>query len=500
MRLLALCLVTILLGAGCIAQDGSDGAGSSSRSATPYDAPRTATLPPPLPADGANAGLPYPGAGPMPRDHTFQPERHFTDGSPYGVHLSFSDDPKTTLTVTWFTWGSGDVSPTLEWGMAPDALVNVLDAMTEKAYIGEGEAETLSDAYTHAATMTGLSAGQWVYYRVNGTTGASAIYDGHTNPGPGAKVTIGLWGDKGVTNESMNTTILALAARPDLILHAGDLSYANGAQVIWDEYFWVHEPLFARVPVMASIGNHETNDGSYFDGFRTRHTFPGNELWFGFDYGDLHVTVIEADGETLFDPVEEHLAGGNIPAAVSGLQAGAELVRFIEEDLADTDARRQAGETVWSSALFHFPLYSNHNTRGNACELIAILEPTFHAWGVDLLLTGHNHHYERSTPMAFGAEDDNGFVQLINGGAGKSLYDFLPDDRFAAWGASHYRGYGITLLEIQGDSLRGRHVVSDQAWMQNQSLPFDVVDEFTVTYGTDRPQALDPSTVAGCGV
>jgi 3',5'-cyclic AMP phosphodiesterase CpdA len=47
-------------------------------------------------------------------------------------------------------------------------------------------------------------------------------------------------------------------ADPDLVLIAGDLSYAEGGSADWDEWFAMTEDTFAETPVMTVPGNHET--------------------------------------------------------------------------------------------------------------------------------------------------------------------------------------------------------------------------------------------------
>jgi hypothetical protein len=62
----------------------------------------------------------------------------------------------------------------------------------------------------------------------------------------------------------------------DLVLHPGDLSYADGEQSIWDQWATMVEPIAARVPWMIGFGNHEAihrvaKDAAYVNRFY----FPG---------------------------------------------------------------------------------------------------------------------------------------------------------------------------------------------------------------------------------
>lgn len=439
-------------------------------------------------------------------DWLTRPAGDYRDGSPYGVHLSFADDPKTTLTVTWFTYGSGDVDPVVEWSAPDSADVRTVPASTEKAFTGDWEdPNSLSDAYTHHATITGLAAGQTVAYRVNGTTGASPVYEARTDPGPGEAVRIMQWGDHGVVYDgSKNLTGFALENLPDLILIAGDVAYADGNQTKWDLYFWYYEPLFARVPMMASPGNHENKDGTYYEGFRTRFTFPGEETYYGFDFGATHITVLETEAATLLAPVTDDLAGPleageapDLPGAADDSQRAADFLAFIEGDYRQTQARKEAGEVAFGMTLQHSPPYSNHDTRGDNCLQILILEPFWQQYDADLILTGHNHHYERSTPMAWDAPDDAGFVQIINGAGGKSLYDFLPPEQFASWSAAAARTFGVVDLLVSADRLQGTFYETAGDWAAHRDGSLHALDTFVMQPDIRTTQPVPTAEVLG---
>lgn len=104
-----------------------------------------------------------------------------------------------------------------------------------------------------------------------------------------------------------------------------------------------------------------------------------------------------------------------------------------------------ASGSDWKICFFHHPLYSSGQKHGSDVELREILEPVFVQHGVDLVLAGHEHFYERLKPQ-------KGIHYFISGGAGK-----LRRENVAA-------GTGLTakafdtdnhfmLMEIAGDDL-----------------------------------------------
>jgi hypothetical protein len=87
----------------------------------------------------------------------------------------------------------------------------------------------------------------------------SKDFSSTTLPAPGDATPI-KWevvGDLGVTSDSKTTMEHTQQSGAQGILHAGDLSYANCNQPIWDDYGKMVEPLAAAVPWMVGPGNHE---------------------------------------------------------------------------------------------------------------------------------------------------------------------------------------------------------------------------------------------------
>lgn len=78
--------------------------------------------------------------------------------------------------------------------------------------------------------------------------------------------------------------------------------------------------------------------------------------------------------------------------------------RWLEKELA-------ASGSDWKIPFFHHPLYTSA-TRGPVVELRTVLEPLFVKYGVDVVLTGHEHIYERTKPQ-------KGIHYFVAGGSAK---------------------------------------------------------------------------------
>jgi len=268
----------------------------------------------------------------------------------------------------------------------------------------------------------------------------------------------------------MATTRLLREHDPDLVLFAGDLAYADGKQPVWDTWFGQIEPLVAERPMMAAPGNHENKDFGG-DAFKNRLSHPGAESFYGFDVGNV-AFVVSTAGVFLSD--------GSL------LQELVELERL----LASAAARRAAGEVDFVCVMQHYPLWTDHDSRGPLNpSLVLAEEHTLQRHQVDLLLVGHDHFYERSAPMAYGQVittpglGRQGYVQVISGGGGKSLYDFVPEGAFQSWSVEHARRFSTVLYEVDGRTLRGRAVATDRPGGE-------VLDTFTL--GARPRPLLDP--------
>ncbi len=384
-------------------------------------------------------------------------------GEPWGVHLSFTDDPRTTLTVTWFTDGTEDPGSTVEYGSSPDDL--------DRSAPGTAQPNPESgQSLIHTAVMTGLQPGAAVFYRVGGSSGFAPVYETQTAPEPGQAVRVAAFADQGVNPTAELVTQAMLDEEVDLLLAAGDLSAAGAEWWDWDAWFQQNEELLATVPLMSAMGEQEGFGPFGASSYLDRVNLPGEERYYSFDYGPIHTLVLQS-------------------SLVQAADQGAldEMIAFAEADLAAAADRRAQGEITFTVVLQHHPLYTNHEDEERRIHpaLVAWGEQLFDRHAVDLVLTGHDHHYERSNPMvatlptAFSTstyEDPVGWIQVITGGGGERLDGFQHRDDFwvhsAAWAQAHH----YSLLEADATTLTFEAKQPDP-----QAPP---LDSFTLQAGT----------------
>ena len=122
-----------------------------------------------------------------------------------------------------------------------------------------------------------------------------------------------------------------------------------------------------------------------------------------------------------------------------------EQLDWLQKELAASDSE-------WKIAYFHHPLYSSGEKHGSDDQLRAQIEPLFVKYGVDLVLTGHEHFYERLKPQ-------NGIHYIISGSSAKLRKGNIADSPLTAKGFD--QGYTFMVMEITGNELHFQ-TISDE--------------------------------------
>jgi len=252
-------------------------------------------------------------------------------------------------------------------------------------------------------------------------------------------------------------TDMVNAGEVDAVVHPGDISYADGFQLHWDVYMRKIEPIASRVPYMVAPGNHEF--WFNFTAYRSRWFMPGfdvssmdKSMFYSFNTGPIHFLAF--DTETWIDTAD-----------VNPVQH-----RWLENDL--IQAAKARDQQPWIIAYAHRPLYCSNNNRMN-CVTFADwlqfrLENMFNEYKVDLVVTAHQHDYERSWPTRHGKATANNYnnppnpVFIVNGAAGNReglTGGFI--DPAPAWVAHREKEYGFALLTYANCSMHWQFFIND---------------------------------------
>jgi len=254
----------------------------------------------------------------------------------------------------------------------------------------------------HRIALTGLSPQTRYYYSVGDSLGplaGDASYHFYTAPVIGTPTATRFWaiGDSGtaVTHPGLAASVrdafknYSENSPADFMLMLGDNAYNDGTDSEYQStVFDVYPELFRQIPVWSTLGNHDghsadsaTQTGPYYDIFELPKAaeaggYPsGTEAYYSFDYGDVHFVCLDS-----YDS----------PRGVNG-----SMMTWLESDLAENDK-------TWVIAYWHHPPYSKGSHNSDSSGEVQMTEmrenflPVLEAWGVDLVLTGHSHSYERS--------------------------------------------------------------------------------------------------------
>jgi 3',5'-cyclic AMP phosphodiesterase CpdA len=152
----------------------------------------------------------------------------------------------------------------------------------------------------------------------------------------------------------------------ELVVLVGDNIYGSERPQDFKRKFEdPYKPLLdAGVKFYAALGNHDAREQRYYKLFNM-----DGRLYYSFSpTNDVRFFVLESTY-----PVPEQIA-------------------WLEKEL-------QTSGSAWKIAVFHHPLYSSGERHGSDVRLRDVLEPLFIKYNVSLVLTDHDHFYERVKPQ-----------------------------------------------------------------------------------------------------
>ena len=293
----------------------------------------------------------------------------------------------TSLVVRWRT--DTTEGSFVRYGLTADAL-----NQTAKAF-GIGT--------EHIVQLSELLPGRRYFYSVMGSAENKdgdgkilrvPVYAFTTPPptGPASPTRVWVLGDpgtKGATQLAVRDAYTKFAGdrTADLCLLLGDNAYPDGTDADYQKaIFEVYPEMLRTTPLWSTLGNHDghsansiTQSGPYYDIF----TFPtraqaggvasGTEAYYSIDNANIHFVCLDSH---------------DTPRTPDGAMA-----QWLKADLAATTRD-------WIVAFFHHPTYTkgthDSDREGRLVDMRQNFLPILEAGGVDLILTGHSHVYERS--------------------------------------------------------------------------------------------------------
>lgn len=332
----------------------------------------------------------------------------------------------------------------------------------------------------HAVRLSNLVPGTRYYYRArlsadgggapggaDGTASPVDWFDTLTSrmgdassPDPAGDVRFVFLGDSGSgSRRQYEIAEVIRLVNPDFVLHGGDLVYPSFiAERADSKCFSVYREIMRHTPFFTTVGNHDFYAGveHYMEAFslptnpvtaavhEIEETSP--EHYYSFDGGPVHFV-------SLFQPIlsQYHLREWDAQ------------YQWLREDLAATDQ-------PWKILFFHGTYNSSGHHRsddynGNSIpdrfELQEILAPVLEEFGVQMVLNGHDHLFERLAPV-------NGTSVMVSGGGGIFLYPLREYDPGSARFVSthHCVEFLVSDTRLEARTLDFRNEVIDTMTLQ----------------------------------
>ena len=227
-----------------------------------------------------------------------------------------------------------------------------------------------------------------------------------------------------------------------LVTISGDISYADGEQSAWDDWFNVQQDSMTVIPWITGVGNHENEPGYGFTPYEHRFDSDGQieseVFWYSRIIPGVHMIFMSTEHD--YEP-------------------GSVQYSWLEQELQSVDRSKTPFVIVYG----HSPMYSSNSYHGSEVELRTAVEQLYVDNGVDFVIAGHDHFYERTWPVSAEVVMDtgNGFdrfargeapIHLVIGMAGRSAYEDL-DEPQPEWSAYRENStYGWTRWVYDGDA------------------------------------------------
>lgn len=333
-------------------------------------------------------------------------------------------------------------------------------AAAGSSFVDYGLTDALGSLYTngtpvteHVATLTDLQPDTTYYYRVGsalrGTLRPVSSISTFRTARMSGPVRFAVFGDSGQATEAQSQIAGVLRnARPDLVLHCGDIVYGGFNDGTVDtRFFSYYAPHLRTTPYYLTAGNHDigccagespdwnqpswalraTNFQNAF--YLPTNNLTGTEHFYSFDHGDVHFVC-------LYNP---WFPNYNFPAGIDQLT-------WLTNDLS-------ASTKPWKMLFLHTPagnsgLHAGTDTDNDGqtdqAEILHLLHPIAREYGVQMIFGGHDHNFERFAPT-------NGLHHCVNGGGGGGVYQMTARHMASS---QFWANNNCTVVTVEGDTMK----------------------------------------------
>ncbi len=313
------------------------------------------------------------------------------------IRWGSSNDPLNGLTVNWSNVGLTD---SIKWGYTT--------SFEQGTFIGIRRNGNSTGNYFTKYTFPTVQASTAIYYKLyDSNVGAwSMQYTFNTAPpvNTSSYCFLGVGDSRSGLSVWNTISTLAYSKNADFTLYNGDIVNNGESNSDWTNWFSNGNQFIQNSLIYHTMGNHDVGSSNKYTNTFELPQVGGSNLYYSFTYGNgLFIALNSEDASDA--------------AQVSW------LVNTLQNNTTAT----------WKVVFFHRPFYTIGSHAGEMNAYFNTIWKAFDDYGVDLVINGHDHMYERTKPINrnisttapvanYGSGVGEGRCQLVCGGAGAPLY------------------------------------------------------------------------------
>lgn len=287
------------------------------------------------------------------------------------------------------------------------------------------------------------------------------------------------YGDNRTDDAAHAAVVRAMVPAPgEFVIHTGDFVENGASPAQWQTFFEIEAPLLVTRPIVSAVGNHELVDGS----------------------GINYVKFFGPGGATKPEHLDHTFRWGNtrffLLNGISQWKSGVER-QWLEKALGDADNEKGV---VWRVVVVHHGPWSSGPHGGNQRFHEAGLPALFKQHKVDVILSGHDHTYERGV--------GDGLPFVVTGGGGAPLYRLrsrIPQSRHSE--STHHfvqaevnqRVMRLTAVRPDGSRIESCALSKDkEGWFCGDGMTTSSPDGGSPTLVGEPEKASTPTPTSRC--
>jgi len=260
-----------------------------------------------------------------------------------------------------------------------DSLTYSLTSSAKQGSLSSFDKDTGSVVYTPKSGYTGSDSFTFTANDKSSTSNSAkvSISVNTVSSGTSKAFSMAAAGDWGCTSNTDKTVKKISSEKPNIVLALGDYSYEPSA----DCWLEAVKPIDDITKI--TIGNHEDSPDEDLDAYMS--DFGLNKQFYSFTKNNIHFVVMATE----------------IP-----YKSGSDQYKFVANDLSKASTDKNVD---WIVVFMHRIMYTSP-TSCSECEALSDLRETYHPlfdkYGVDFVLQGHAHDYQRSYPLQYDQKDE----------------------------------------------------------------------------------------------